>query len=136
MSELLKKSIQSQQTADNYCIPQKLYASAVNRYYYACLQYMLHTLFHHLTYDRNEIDRGASYNDEGSHVMYAKVIGTELGHLSDNRDFKYFNRKFPELKKLRVKADYKNEVIDDLTADDAKIWSNEIIVSLKKIKKK
>lgn len=110
------------------------YNSSVNRSYYACIQFFFEIIFKRLNADRPTFDADARNNSTGTHGWAYKLVGNAL-ILVDKKDYKWFQQKFPELKKLRETADYQEPSISKDAAFDAINVANSIITTTNKIKK-
>lgn len=128
----LEKSNQSMLAAEKLKI-ERFFASSVNRAYYSCLQYIYHILTEKLTHTPEEINQDTS----GSHVQAQKLLSNSLYQIckvnSDHyKDYQWFQRKLPELKLARVKADYYNDNISSDEGHDAIRKATDLINVLKK----
>ena len=109
MSHLLTKSQENLQAAQ-ILKNRSLFASSIHCSYYSCVQLMKHTLMQKMNKTSDEIDTES--NGEGSHQWLIKEIFNIL--FFDKNDWNTannFNIGVNELKKLRMKADYKNKLI-------------------------
>ena len=101
------------------------YASVVHCAYYSCHQMMAHIWYHKL----NKKDLVKS-KEEGSHEALINCIGGFLKEKSF--DLRGFNNSIGQLKKLRHKADYKNEEIDSTISNNSIQLSKSTLLILKK----
>jgi uncharacterized protein (UPF0332 family) len=120
MSAFLLSKSSENTTAANKLFSLKLYASTVHCAYYSCVQLMSHILRSDFGTSETEIERES--NNISSHEWLQTTIATQLlGRnfmlLSD------FNTYTVQLKRLRVRADYKNLVIEEKHAKDAIQWA-------------
>ncbi|MCU0361447.1 MAG: hypothetical protein MUF75_12170 [Bacteroidia bacterium] len=99
MSVFLEKSKQNLNAGD-LLLKNSLPNSSVHCSYYATVQYMLHIIYKILGNSKTEFDSGARNNNEGTHDWAGKLVGIALAKKSQE-DFKWFQRKFPELKSIR-----------------------------------
>jgi len=105
MSAFRDKSNINFTAADTLQKQHNLYDPSIHCSYYACVQEMLHIIFTKLGKTQEEFDKERYDNGKGTHVWASKLITSELGR-KDWQEYKYFQKHFPELKKLREKADY------------------------------
>lgn len=109
-------------------IKNSLFSSSVHCSYYSNVQLMLHILFNDFGKSESEIENEAkqgSIDEKGYHNWLKNTITRELV----KRDFmigRDFNNFFGQLKALRVKADYKNTIIEKNKANDAVSFSKKI----------
>lgn len=130
MSELLEKANQSLESA-RLLFKQSYYSSTVNRSYYACFQFILHTLFVKLKKDQDEFYNEVRLKPNGTHGWASKLIGNELAK-KDLADYKWFQRELPEFKEKRVKADYFPVIISQDDGNQSINKAEAIINVLKK----
>lgn len=112
---------------------ESFFASTVNRAYYSCLQYIFHILVEKLNYKPEDINQHTS----GSHERSKRLIADSLYAIckedkDKQKDYQWFQRKLPELKKARVKADYDGDVITLDEGHDAIRKATDLISLLKK----
>ena len=125
---LLEKSNQSMLAA-KLLVREGNHSSTVSRAYYSCFQYILHILIEKLghthayikTMPRDGIHSQAQYLLE---LTLVSKVGT------DKSDYRWFQRKLPEFKQERVKADYYADGQDK--GHEAINFANSIINTLKK----
>ncbi len=110
------------------------YNSSVNRSYYACIQNFLEIIFKRLNVDRAQFDSDARNNSTGTHGWAYKLVSSALVSV-DKSDYKWVQKKFPELKKLREKADYQDAIISQEASYNAISLAKAIISTTSKIKK-
>jgi len=125
MSELLLKS-QSNKEASILLFKEKYYHSAVHCAYYGCLQYMIHILKTKNSWTDDDIQEKIDLLKEGSHIFYINKINVII----NNRNFSSF---IGQLKILRVRADYKSEMIEAEDCMKSLDYSESIIRMLKTI---
>jgi len=115
-----------------YLIKKKSYCSSVHCSFYSCLQTMFHCLFTKKKITRKEFIAKSKHSGVSSHVQASKLIGNEIAN-NDFKDYKWFQKQFPELKYLREKADYSDEIIVQEEVHDALNKANSIIYLINKI---
>jgi uncharacterized protein (UPF0332 family) len=130
MYNFLEKSEQSLESA-NILVKQSFHSSTVNRAYYACIQFLMHTLFTKLKYDKNQFYVDVRNSSDGTHGWASKLIGIELAKI-DMDDFKWFQRTIKEFKKVRVQADYHETVISHQQGYDSITTAKTVINTVKK----
>jgi hypothetical protein len=123
MSEF-KAKVEFNEKGADLLIKSYYYAPSVQCSYYQCVQMMLHILYTKMGFDFNSLKTSGSDRKEGTHVHATYLIETELLKKKDigkcsKDDIKYFQKHIGELKKLRVKSDYKNEPISQSEATNA-----------------
>jgi uncharacterized protein (UPF0332 family) len=110
----LEKSNQSIMSA-KLLIKQHLYSSTVSRAYYSSLQYIFHVLIEKLGKTHTDI---ANAPRTGTHAQAQYLLELELVH-KNKQDYKWFQKRFPEFKEERVKADYFDKMFDPSSSQDA-----------------
>ena len=133
MGSLLDKSAINLQAAKTLKEKHYYYDPSIHCAYYACIQYMMYLIFEKLkitTLEQFDADR--RNNREGSHVRAEKLVSEEVAR-KDLKEYKWLKKTFPELKKLREDADYKNIVAGVDQSDDAIKKSESIIITLKQM---
>jgi hypothetical protein len=125
MSAYLDKS-KNNLSASQLLITQTLPDASIHCSYYAVVQQMLHVLFIKMKIDRQGFEVDRRLNKEGTHGYAEKLIRKELKD-KDYKDFKWFQWKFPELKKQREEADYFEKNMTNNDAEDALIKSKALI---------
>ena len=133
MSTFREKSDQSLVSA-RLLVTNNLNSSCVNRSYYSSIQIMYHVLFEKLGYDKQEFDEKTRPVEGGSHVRASNIIGEKL-ESQDPQEYKWFQKKFKEFKKLRNRADYTPEVISQSDGRLSITTAETIVTLLSKIKK-
>lgn len=109
MSQLLKKSAINEEAA-NALHKKDLYPSVAHCAYYSCLQLIKHILLNVLQVPPGDLATSQSSTREGSHEI---MINKMTRHLNKTgKDYKTFNSKIGQLKRLRVDSDYENIMID------------------------
>lgn len=99
-----ERSKQSMSAAQMLC-KNNLYPSTINRAYYSCAQFMFHALFNILKINREDFDKEAEKNNNGTHTWAANRIAIEMAKIH-RQDFIWFQRSIKELRKGREIADY------------------------------
>ncbi|MFW5701149.1 MAG: hypothetical protein ACOCWM_05605 [Cyclobacteriaceae bacterium] len=84
---------------------ESYYPSVIHSAYYSCYQIMAHTWFHVLGKSEAELMATKTMN-EGSHEILINQMALLL--IDKKKDYRTFNNSIGVLKKLRVKADYKD----------------------------
>ncbi|WP_149697743.1 HEPN domain-containing protein [Chitinophaga sp. CF418] len=115
-----------------YLIKKRIYCSSVHCSFYSCLQTMFHFLFIKKKIAINEFIAKGKQSGISSHIQAFKLIGNEIAN-SDFKDYKWFQKQYPELKHLREKADYSDEFIIQEEVHDALNKANSIISLVNKI---
>lgn len=104
MSVYQEKSNQNL-TAANLLLRNSLYPPSVHCSYYSCIQLMFHILFIKLKLNEASFKADVRNHKTGSHVWASKLIESEIYKI-DRNEYKWFQKSFPEIKKLRENADY------------------------------
>ena len=133
-SNLFEKHKESIAAAE-YLQKQNFYSSTVNRSYYGCFQFLLDVVFTRLNVKPVDFEIQRRQNREGTHGWASKLIEIELAHI-DPKEFKWYQKKFPEFQKLREKADYSNEEISQGESLDSINTAKAIISLVNKLIKK
>lgn len=108
-SQLLNKSKLNFASAE-YLQKINHYCSTVHCSYYSTLQLIKHILLYRVGKSESEISVELNATNEGSHEY---TINQVIKHLkANNKDWRSVNTDILQLKKLRVKADYKDIEID------------------------
>ena len=104
--------------------------------YYACYQLIKHIWLHKLGKSEVELEALCKIKKrEGSHEVLINQIGSYIKNSTNKNkieDFRVFNSNLVALKRLRVKADYKDIVFDSTDSSNAISLSNSVIPLLKK----
>jgi len=111
--ELLKKAAQ--------------YDNSVHCYYYACVQLMTLVKEKNVVVKRNFTQSRAL----GIHQQLITSIAPDL-NVKSMVDFLQFNNEIQLLKKLRIKGDYEDTTISVIEADEAALYSENLLNLLKK----
>ena len=112
------------------------YPSVAHCSYYACYQLIKHIWLYKLGKSEVELDALCKEKKrEGSHEVLINQIGSYIKNSSNKNkidDFRVFNNNLVALKKLRVKADYKDVNFDSIDSSNAISLSDSVIPLLKK----
>ena len=128
MSHLKNKSELSKAAAD-LLQRNSFYPSVIHCAYYSCIQLMKHILIATLGKTEAEIAAEVRSSPKGSHEIMINNINKHLK--SNSKDWRTFNSKITQLKRLRVDADYGNIQIDSVKGNDSIILSDEVLRHLK-----
>lgn len=120
-----KNKSQQNTTAADLLINNSLFSSSIHCSYYSCVQTLLHVLAHKMNIDFGKFLQDAKDNNQGTHKRASFLVGEEIRKKSNN-DYKWFQRRFKELKALRERADYHEEVMISDDGHDAKRRNEEI----------
>ncbi|RAJ04074.1 HEPN domain-containing protein [Chitinophaga skermanii] len=113
-------------------IDKHIYCSSVHCSFYYCLQNLLHVLFTKKKYDKAQFIADTKNNNTGTHLQASKLIGIEIAKVN-MEDYKWYQKHFPELKKLREKADYSDEFIAQEEVHEALNKAQSIATLVNKI---
>jgi len=94
------------------------FSSSVHCSYYSNIQLLLHVLHEEFNKTEDQIDEESKKDENGFHIWLKNYITREL----TTRQFmilRDFNNYFGKLKKIRIKADYKNIIISENKAKEA-----------------
>ena len=111
------------------------YAVVPHSAYYSCFLYMEHVCYVVNGKKEKEIRPIINKKQIDLHVGLSNYIKKELGKSTkpnSDRDINDFSKKYTDLKKLRVKADYKNESISWNDSQKAFQLANDILDILKR----
>ncbi|GHS85574.1 hypothetical protein FACS1894201_05440 [Bacteroidia bacterium] len=112
-----------------------MYPAVAHGAYYSCYQLSKHIWLHKMKKTQKELDILCSIGKTGSHEMLINEVGKfirdskKIDCINHKRDYYYF---IGQLKRLRVKADYDDELFDSSASKRAIDLSNTIIPILKK----
>lgn len=107
-----------------------LYPAVAHCSYYACFQLLMHIWKHKMEKTEDDLDILRRSLDRGMH----EVLLSEVVSYIKNRSLKDFriNTEIAELKRIRVKADYKDADVVDADSQKAIRLSQTIIPLLKR----
>ena len=128
----LKTKSEMMQSAAQLLHDKDWYPCVAHAAYYSCYQLLLEVWLHTMNKTQAELDTGCKSNlSLGSHEYLLNQIAVFI-ETKDKKDSRLLRNEMPQLKKLRVKADYKNE--EFLRPDSSKSLtiSNKLIPILKK----
>lgn len=109
MSNLKNKS-EINRVAAERLHKESLYPSVIHCAYYSCFQLLKHIWIDKMGKTELELSQEIRKSPENSHEYLINQIVKYIN--SKQKQFRIFNTSMQELKKLRVKADYKDEQID------------------------
>jgi|SRR6185312_354672 len=113
----------------------QFYCSTVHCAYYSCIQFMMHIILYELGYTESTLATAIS-NDQrtGSHEFYINLITKHLIAKNTNRDDrKLFSEEIVNLKRLRTKADYNDEIIGESQGRYSLTKATDIYKILRKV---
>lgn len=100
------------------------YPSVIHCAYYSCVQLMKHILIVTLGIAEIELNNETRNSTKGSHEI---IINRIIIYLKNNsKDWRTFNSKINQLKKLRVDADYTDISIDSSKGSNSIQLSDEV----------
>ena len=115
---------------------EKNYYSAVaHGAYYSCYQLFKHIWLHTMGKTENELENEVKKSKEKSHgYLINKTVSfiANSGRKDCQNHARDIGNKIPQLKKLRVDADYTDDVFDSLKSSKSINLSNDIIPFFKK----
>lgn len=88
----------------------RLYNSSIHCAYYACVQELLHIIFLKFNITKEQFEQGRRSSKDGTHGWAFKLIELEIAK-KDRQNFKWLQKTFPELKKMREDADYSDKML-------------------------
>lgn len=101
--------------------------------YYSCFQLMKHIWLHSMLKTEDELGSEISQSHQGSHAYLLNAIAN---HIQQNQkqpdDSRNIRNLLPQLRSLRVKADYRDEDISSADSQKALALSQKIFPILKK----
>ena len=124
MSNLKNKSEINRSAAD-LLQSQSMYPSVIHCAYYSCLQFMKHLLINTIGKSETEIAVEVRNSTNGSHEVLNNNIITHMK--SNDKDWRSFNNKISQLKRLRTVADYDNVSIDSVKGNNSIVLSDELL---------
>ena len=106
------------------------FPAAVHCSYYGCIQLLKHIWLHKMNRTEDELDILRRSANLGVHEF---LLNQVVGHIKslDLKDFR-INNEIQQLKKLRIKADYKDEDVD-FTDSSKAIYLSQIIIPVLKL---
>jgi uncharacterized protein (UPF0332 family) len=114
----------------------KTYYPAVDHSaYYSCYQLSKHIWLHKMQKTQQQLDALCSSENTGSHEILINEIRNYIknsGKIDCNKHMSDYYRQIGQLKKLRVKADYSDDIFDFTSSSNAINLSAAIIPILKK----
>ena len=97
---------------------------------------MQHIWYHKMGKTETDLDQERKTANTGIHNVLINKIGQYIKNSSTNRnayrDFQDFNSKITQLKRLRVNADYKDEVFDISKSNKSIALAKDILPILKR----
>ena len=114
---------------------QNSYLGVAHAAYYSCYQLLLHIWKHSMRKDKNELDVNISQSKKNTHTyLLNEVVKYILNTQKKDafNDSRIVRDKVPQLKKLRVDADYSDEIFDSSKSAKSISMSKEILSILRK----
>lgn len=112
------------------------YPAVAHCAYYSCVHLMQHIWYHKMGKTETDLDQERKTANTGIHNVLINKIGQYIKNSSTNRnayrDFQDFNSKITQLKRLRVNADYKDEVFDISKSNKSIALAKDILPILKR----
>ncbi|NLX73474.1 MAG: HEPN domain-containing protein [Bacteroidales bacterium] len=112
------------------------YPSVAHCSYYACYQQIKHIWLHTLNKSETDLDSLCKQNSrEGSHEVLINHIVKFIKNSSNpnnTADSRVINNEMLQLKKMRIKSDYKDEIFDSTDSSKSLALTDKIIPVLKK----
>lgn len=99
--------------------------------YYSCFLLLKHIWIYSMRKTQTELESRCSINKVGTHEFLINEIGKYIKNNS-NQEFREFNTKIVQLKKLRVTADYDDSMFDFSKSSNSLSLSKDILPILKK----
>jgi uncharacterized protein (UPF0332 family) len=113
----LKNKSEMNLCAAEFLHKQSYYPSVVHCAYYSCIQLMKHIWLDSMGKSEGDLRVLNNNSKEGSHEVLINQIKNFVKNKSQNdRDF---NRDILQLKRLRVKADYDDALIDSTNSNES-----------------
>ncbi|OAV66105.1 hypothetical protein Barb4_03036 [Bacteroidales bacterium Barb4] len=111
------------------------YPAVAHGAYYCCYQLSKHIWLHKMGKSQQDLDRLCNASKSGSHEVLINEVRNyirESNKANCDSHMRDYNSQILQLKKLRVKADYYDEVFDSSESNNAILLSDKIITILKK----
>ena len=111
------------------------YPAVAHSAYYSCYQLLKHIWLYGMEKSQEELNTQSSLSHLGSHEFLINEIGKYIKNSKNrtaNSDFRDFNNKIGQLKTLRTKADYDDDLFDSSKSLNSLSLSDEIVPILKK----
>lgn len=96
------------------------YCSSIHCSYYSCVQMMFHLLSNYLNKTDQQISNESYYGGLAEKGLHIWLIKTVFNEFTDTIDANNFNSNINDLRILRGKADYKNKIIIQREAEEAR----------------
>jgi uncharacterized protein (UPF0332 family) len=93
------------------------YSSVIHCAYYSCFQHMRYTWLDVLGNSEQDLRNLRKGTNQGTHEVLINQIKKHVN--SKSEDDVTFNKMILELKRLRMKADYSNKLIDKAISDES-----------------
>lgn len=108
-----------------------LYPGVAHAAYYSCFQLMKNIYLFVMGKSEQDLDSAVIQSSLGAHEFILKEVASFI-QVKDSEASRLLRNKMPQLKKYRVKADYKNEEFDFDDSNKSILLSKEILKILKK----
>lgn len=106
------------------------YPAVAHGAYYCCYQLLKHIWLYDMKRTQQELDTQCSLCHIGSHEFLINKIGNHIKHSAQKTaisDFRDFNNKILQLKKLRLDADYSDALFDSTKSSKSLSLSNDVV---------
>lgn len=108
-----------------------LYPGVAHAAYYSCFQLMKNIYLFVMGKSEQDLDSGVIQSSFGVHEFILKEVASFI-QVKDSEASRLLRNKMPQLKRYRVKADYKNEEFNSDDSNKSILLSKEILKILKK----
>jgi len=127
----------SVKSASNFTATNKLnidafFASSVHCSYYSCIQFMFHILSVHFNKTDRQINDESYNGGKQAGGLHNWLFNTISNEIAGSVDANSFDTYITDLQDLRVKSDYKNQVIIEAQANEARNIASKTLVILKR----
>jgi len=119
-------------SATNNLIANAFFASSVHCSYYSCVQFMYHILSSHCQKSNRQISDESFDGSKVQGGLHNWLINTIFAEFGNKMDANTFDELITDLQFLRVRSDYKNEVIEIDHAISAKNTARKTLNVLKR----
>lgn len=114
-----------------------MYPAVAHCAYYSCVHLMQHVWYYKMGKTETELKNECSSIGSGMHNVLINKIGQYIRNnnknANANKDFRDFNSKIDQLKRLRVDADYKDEGFDIKKSNNSISLAKDLLPILKRV---
>ena len=113
-----------------------MYPAVAHCAYYSCVHLMQHVWYYKMGKTETDLNNECSSVKLGVHNVLINRIGQFIKqntkNVNANRDFRDFNSKINQLRRLRIDADYKDESFDIIKSNNSISLAKDLLPILKR----